>query len=149
MEEIPGLIEGAHRGRGLGHEFLRHAERTKILLHLIDGTAEDPTDNMNKLNRELALYKPEMAQKSQIVAVNKVDLFEVRARMTEITGLFKSLGIKVFFVSAVSGQGLPELLVEITGMLDTIREMPLGPEIPIVVFRPQPKVGRKGKDGNK
>jgi GTP-binding protein len=145
LAEIPGLVDGAHLGRGLGHEFLRHAERTKILLHLIDGSAPNVIDNMNSLNRELALYKPEMAQKPQIVAVNKIDLPEVQARLPEISRLFKSTGIKVFFISAVNGQGLTELMQEIVTMLDRAGDTQVGPQVPIHVFRPQPRVGRTKK----
>jgi GTP-binding protein len=143
LAEIPGLVDGAHLGKGLGHEFLRHADRTKILLHLIDGTSPDAVDSMNKLNRELALYKPEMAQKPQLVVINKIDLPEVRARLQEISCLFKSLEIKVFFVSAVAGQGLSELVSEIMTMLKKMGDIPPGPEGPVAVFRPKPRVGRR------
>jgi len=144
LAEIPGLVNGAHLGKGLGHEFLRHAERTKVLLHLIDGSSPGIIDNMNRLNAELALYKPEMAQKPQLVAVNKIDLPEVQARLPEIRRHFGSLGIKVFFVSAITRRGLPELRSEIISMLDTVREEFAGSEAPIGVFRPKPKV-RRGK----
>ena len=142
LAEIPGLVEGAHLGRGLGHEFLRHAERTKILLHLIDGNSPNVVDNMNNLNRELALYKPEMTKKPQLVAINKVDLPEVQARLPEISQLFKSLGIKVLFISAISGQGLSELLSEIMATLDRVGDKQVGPEAPVAVFRPKPKFVR-------
>jgi GTP-binding protein len=142
LAEIPGLVDGAHLGRGLGHEFLRHAERTKILMHLIDGSSQTVMDNMNSLNRELALYKPEMAQKPQLVAVNKVDLPEVQARLPELRQLFKSLGIRVFFISAVTGQGLSELMPEIMTMLERVGDIEVGLEVPIAVFKPKPKVGR-------
>jgi GTPase len=145
LAEIPGLVDGAHLGRGLGHEFLRHAERTKILLHLVDGGAPNVVDNMGNLNSELAMYKPEMAQKPQLVAVNKIDLPEVVARLPEISGIFKSLGIKVFFISAVTGQGLSELIQEIVTMLDRVGDTQVGPQVPIHVFRPQPRVGGKRK----
>ncbi|HEX7364766.1 MAG TPA: GTPase ObgE [Dehalococcoidia bacterium] len=145
LAEIPGLIEGANLGRGLGHEFLRHAERTKILLHLIDGTAADPIDNMNKLNRELELYKAEIAKKPQIVAVNKVDLPEVCRKIKEIDGIFKSLSTKAFFISAAKGEGLSELLSEITNMLDAVKDLPIGAEVPVKVFRPQPKIRRRNE----
>ncbi len=143
LAEIPGLVDGAHLGRGLGHEFLRHAERTKILLHLIDGSAPDVIDNMKSLNRELALYKPEMAQKPQMVAVNKIDLPEVQAGLPEFSRLFKSLDIKVFFISAVTGQGLSELIPEIVTMLDRAGDAQVGSQVPVHIFRPQPRVGRK------
>jgi GTP-binding protein len=145
LAEIPGLVDGAHLGRGLGHEFLRHAERTKILLHLIDGSSPTVIDNMNNLNRELALYKPEMAQKPQLVAVNKVDLPDVQARLPDIRRLFKSLGIKVFFISAVTGQGLSELMPEIMTMLERVGDIQVCPEVPIAVFKPKPRVGRTKK----
>jgi GTP-binding protein len=145
LAEIPGLVDGAHLGRGLGHEFLRHAERTKILLHLIDGSSPAVIDNMNNLNRELALYKPEMAQKPQLVVVNKVDLPQVQARLPEIGQLFNSLGIKVFFISAITRLGLSELMPEIITMLEMVGDKQVGPEIPVVVFRPKPRVGRSKK----
>lgn len=145
LAEIPGLIDGAHLGKGLGHEFLRHAERTKVLIHLIDGSSPSIIDNMNKLSTELALYKPEMAQKPQLVAVNKIDLPEVQARLTEIRQLFGSVGIKVFLVSAITKQGLPELISEIISMLAMVREEAPGAESPIAVFRPKPKVRRVKK----
>jgi GTP-binding protein len=143
--EIPGLVDGAHLGRGLGYEFLRHAERTKILVHLIDGSSPNAIDNMKNLNRELVLYKPEMAQKPQLVVVSKMDLPEVQARLSDIRRLFKSLGIKVFFISAVTGQGLTELVPEIVAMLERVGDVQVGPEVPVAVFKPKPRVGRTKK----
>ena len=140
LAEIPGLVDGAHLGRGLGHEFLRHAERTKLLLHLIDGSSPAIIDNLNNLNTEMALYKPEMAQKPQLVVVNKTDLAEVQARLPEIRQLFSSLGMKVFFISAITIQGLSELMSEIISMLEMAREQLAGSEAPVAVFRPKPKV---------
>jgi GTP-binding protein len=142
LAEIPGLVDGAHLGRGLGHEFLRHAERTKLLLHLIDGSSPTIIDNMNNLNKELALYNPEMAQKPQLAVINKVDLPEVQARLPEIRQLFHSLGLNAFFISAITKQGLSELMSEIVRMLEMVREQLAGSEAPIAVFRPKPKVRR-------
>ena len=142
LAEIPGLIEGAHLGKGLGHEFLRHAERTKVLLHLIDGSSPNIVDSMNNLNMEMALYKPEMARKPQLVVVNKIDLPEVQTRLPEIRQLFISQGIKVFFISAIAKQGLSELLSEIISILEMDVEKLAGPEAPVAVFRPKPKVRR-------
>jgi GTP-binding protein len=144
LAEIPGLVDGAHLGRGLGHEFLRHAERTKVLLHVLDGKSQSIIDDMNNLNRELALYKSEMAQKPQVVVVNKIDLPEVEARLTEIRQLFSSLGVKVYFVSAITGQGVSELVSETAKILDEIKEKDSGSEAPMAVFRPKPRV-RQGK----
>ncbi|OGN95012.1 MAG: hypothetical protein A2Z75_02460 [Chloroflexi bacterium RBG_13_50_10] len=142
LAEIPGLVDGAHLGRGLGHEFLRHAERTKLLLHLIDGSSPTIIDNMNNLNKELALYNPEMAQKPQLAVINKVDLPEVQARLPEIRQLFRSLGLNAFFISAITKQGLSELMSEIVRMLEMVREQLADSEAPIAVFRPKPKVRR-------
>ena len=142
LAEIPGLIEGAHLGKGLGHEFLRHAERTKVLLHLIDGSSPNIVDSMNNLNTEMALYKPEMARKPQLVVVNKIDLPEVQARLPEIRQLFSSQGMKVFFISAIAKQGLSELLLETLSILEMDMEKLAGPEAPVAVFRPKPKVRR-------
>jgi GTP-binding protein len=144
LAEIPGLVDGAHLGRGLGHEFLRHAERTRVLLHVLDGRSPSIIDDMNNLNRELALYKPEMAQKPQVVMVNKVDLPEVQARLPEIRQLFSSLGIKAFFISAITKQGVSELISEIAKILEEVQEKGTGSEVPMAVFRPKPKV-RRGK----
>jgi GTP-binding protein len=141
LAEIPGLVDGAHLGRGLGHEFLRHAERTKVLLHVLDGGSQSIVDDMNNLNRELALYKPEMAQKPQVVVVNKIDLPEVKARLPETRQLFSSLGIKAFFVSAVTGQGVSELMSETAKILNE-QEKDTGSEAPMAVFRPKPRVRR-------
>ena len=140
LAEIPGLVDGAHLGRGLGHEFLRHAERTKVLLHLIDGSSPNIVDSMNNLNTEMALYKPEMARKPQLVVINKVDLPEVQARLPEIRQLFNSQGIEVFFISAIAKQGLSELMSEIISILET--EKLDGSGAPVAVFRPKPRVRR-------
>lgn len=113
MADIPGIIEGAHDGAGLGHRFLRHVERTRILLHLLDPCRthdSNPLDDYETLNRELALFNPELAQKPQIVVVNKIDLPDVQALLPEIAPYFKERGIKVFPVSAATGEGIPALL---------------------------------------
>jgi GTP-binding protein len=144
LAEIPGLVDGAHLGRGLGHEFLRHAERTKVLLHVLDGRSPAIIDDMSNLKRELALYKPEMVQKPQVVAVNKIDLPEVQAQLPEIEQLFGTLGIKAFFISAITKQGLSELMSEVVRMLEEVQSRCTGSEGPMAIFRPKPKV-RRGK----
>jgi GTPase len=120
MADIPGIIEGAHDGAGLGHRFLRHVERTRILLHLLDPCRthdSNPLDDYETLNRELALFNPELAEKPQIVVVNKIDLPDVQALLAEITPYFVKLGIKVFPVSAITGAGIAPLLDEIAATL--------------------------------
>ncbi|MBA7466490.1 MAG: GTPase ObgE [Dehalococcoidia bacterium] len=140
LAEIPGLIEDAHLGRGLGHEFLRHSLRTKLLLHLIEGSHESPVEDMIKVNNELALYDSALAQKPQLVAVNKVDLPQVAARQQEVAESFRQAGIEVFFVSAATGQGIDELMAAVAEKLRQIeKSQPALEEGLRKVFRPQPR----------
>jgi GTP-binding protein len=120
IADIPGLIEGAHKGAGLGHRFLKHVERTDLLLHFIDLSFvpdRDPIQEYEALNKELALFNEEMLDKRQIVVVNKIDLPNVRQHLSEIQPYFEKKGIKLFPVSAVTGEGIEELLDEIAGNL--------------------------------
>jgi GTP-binding protein len=138
VAEIPGLIEGAHLGKGLGYDFLRHAERTRVLVHLVDGGSGTVIDDWETLNKELEMYKQELAQEPQVVVVNKVDIPEVQARSPEIKKLFNSLGIEVHFISGLTGQGLAELVSEIAGMLEKVNRSNAELETPLTVFRPKP-----------
>ena len=116
------MLEGAHKGVGLGHEFLRHAERARIYVHVIDGLAEDPVADLKMLNNELRLFSDVLSNKRQVIAVNKVDVTEVRERKEEIeVGLRDALleewegpgpgsEVPIMFISAVTGEGVPELL---------------------------------------
>jgi GTP-binding protein len=120
MADIPGIIEGAHDGAGLGHRFLRHVERTRILLHLLDPCRthdSDPLQDYETLNRELALFNPELAEKPQIIVINKMDLPDVQALLSEVAPYFEKLGLKVFPISAVTGEGIPALLDEIARVI--------------------------------
>jgi len=120
VADIPGLIEGAHRGAGLGHRFLKHVERTRLLLHIIDISLmpeRDPLRDYEALNRELTLFDGQLSEKPQIVVVNKIDLPHVRESLAGVVELFKGLGMRVFPVSAVTGEGIPALLDEIAGRL--------------------------------
>lgn len=137
LAEIPGLIQGAHQGKGLGHDFLRHASRTKLFIHLVNGTSEAPVDDMVKVNNELSLYDEKLAQKSQIVAISKVDLDEVRNRMDEIRSEFTWIAVKVRFVSAVTGEGVSELM---RAAQEQLKKIPVVPrEDEVKVFHPQPR----------
>jgi len=140
MAEIPGLVDGAHAGRGLGHDFLRHIERTKMLIHLVDGSAESPVDSVIKVNTELALYNPALAQKPQITVINKTDLSEVRDRMDDIKKAFADTGMHPRFIAAATGEGIPELMDEVDRLLNeiTIAKEP-DKEIAVKVFHPEPK----------
>ncbi|HEX9024363.1 MAG TPA: GTPase ObgE [Geobacteraceae bacterium] len=116
MADIPGLIEGAHAGAGLGHRFLRHVERTDILVHMLDISAmpeRDPMAEYGAINRELALFNAELAEKTQIVAVNKIDLPQARENLPQVTKWFEERGIRVFAISAATGEGVQPLLDEI------------------------------------
>jgi GTPase len=138
LAEIPGLIEGAHQGRGLGHDFLRHAMRTKILIHLISGNSESPVNDFNTLNNELALFDQMLAKKPQIIALNKIDLPEVQEKREEIEAEFAGAGMKVHFISAATGSGVQALMKEAFKVLQSmaIKE----PEQkPMKIFHPQPK----------
>ena len=139
LAEIPGLIEGAHLGRGLGHEFLRHILRTKMLLHLIDGSRESPVEDMIKVNNELVLYDSALTQKEQLVAVNKIDLASVAARREEIEASFRQAGVDVFFISAAGGQGISELMDAVGAKLGQVEKSPVAAkDAPRKIFRPGP-----------
>ena len=143
LAEIPGLIEDAHLGRGLGHDFLRHSMRTKMLIHLIDGSSESPVEDMLWVNIELGLFDYALARKPQLVAVNKIDLPQVQTRLPEIKEAFSSAGINVLFVSAATGKDVAKLMAETMKMLNQVdAEKEAGKEVPRKVFRPQPKVSR-------
>ena len=139
VAEIPGLIEGAHLGKGLGNEFLRHAERTRLLIYLLDGISPTVIDDLSTLEKEIALYKG-LAHKQKIVAVNKVELPEVQARLPEVKQCFARLGVPVFYISAVSGQAVLELVRKAMEMVDQAsRDEERISQAQITVFRPKPR----------
>ena len=110
LADIPGIIEGASQGKGLGLEFLRHVERTKFLLHVIDlATQEDPFKAFETVNRELGLYDPKLIEKPQIVVGNKIDLLEDRKILEDIAKGFERMGYPFVYVSAKTGEGLEHL----------------------------------------
>ncbi len=140
LAEIPGLIDGAHLGRGLGHDFLRHAMRTKILIHLIDGSSASPVEDMVRVNTELSLFDSALAQKPQLVVVNKIDLPQVRTRLPQIKDVFSRAGTPVLLVSAERGEGVSELMAEAMKMLGQVAaEVEAGEKILKKVFHPQPR----------
>ena len=152
LAEIPGLIEGAHLGRGLGHDFLRHALRTKMLIHLVDGSSLSPAENFAQINTELSLFDSALAQKPQLVAINKIDLPEVRVRLDTIRADFSGIGIPVHFISAETKEGVAELMAETAKMLQTInlKRQEQIEAVPAKVFRPQPRQAKISvhKEGN-
>ena len=115
VADVPGLIKGAHAGAGLGITFLKHIERTKIIIHLIDIsrlTKRDPVEDYKILNNELEAYSPDLKKKPQIVAVNKIDLKGAKEQLAEIRKKFKKIGVEVFPISALTGEGIIELINE-------------------------------------
>ncbi len=120
MADIPGLIEGASEGLGLGHEFLRHVERTKVFIHVVDAAGLegiDPVENIEKINNELARYNQELLKRPMIIAANKMDIPEAEENLKKIREAYEDKGFKVFPVSAASNSGLDELLSEAAGIL--------------------------------
>ncbi len=130
IADIPGLIEGASEGVGLGHEFLRHIERTKVLIHMVDAAStegRDPVDDIYKINAELEAYNPDIAARPQVIAANKIDaLYGGEAEtLDRLKAEFEPKGIRVFPISAVSGKGLDELLYHVRTMLDQLDDTPV------------------------
>lgn len=121
IADIPGLIEGASEGVGLGHDFLRHVERCRFLLHIIDGTEENPIKNYQIINEELAKYSEKLSHLYQIVAINKIDAIEPE-RIEELKQEFDKLGIRPFFISAVTGENLESLKHELENKVNTIEK---------------------------
>jgi GTP-binding protein len=112
VADVPGLIEGAHRGLGLGHQFLRHLERTKVLVHVVDvsgASGRDPVEDLNTVRRELELFQPDLAAKPQLVAANKVDAVDDEGRVTALKKRAFALRLPFYRISAVTGEGLPHV----------------------------------------
>ena len=132
IADIPGLIEGASEGVGLGHEFLRHIERTKVIVHIVDAASvegRDPVEDIHKINAELEAYDPSILQRPQVIAANKLDALYVDEDMEDpverLRLEFEPQGIQVFPISAVSGQGLKELLYHVKDMLKNMDDKPV------------------------
>jgi GTP-binding protein len=132
LADIPGLIEGAHLGVGLGFEFLRHIQRTRVLVHLLDGLAEDPLLDFAQINSELSLFDPDLARKPQIVVLNKMDLPDVQKRWLDIEQKFKKKGISPMAISAATGTNLRPMLYKAVQLLQ--EAPPLLPETTLPVY---------------
>lgn len=161
MVEIPGLIKGAHTGAGLGHEFLRHVERTRVLIHLVDASAEDPVASLRQVDKEMALFDERLAEKPQVIALNKMDMPEARQREPEIRQRLAGEARPVFAVSAATREDIPALMDAILELLVAARKKHAAstaepqPRLPskraeeLPVLRPKPErrgieVERKG-----
>jgi GTP-binding protein len=136
LADIPGLIEGASQGTGLGHDFLRHIQRTRVLIHLLDGLSDDPVADYSQINSELSLFDPNLARKPQIVALNKIDQPEVQERLAEIQRKFKERDVELMTISALARTNTRELLIRAYQKLE---EAPPVEEIdlPLPVYKPK------------
>ena len=156
MMEVPGLLEGAHQGVGLGHEFLRHAERARLYVHLLDGLSEDPVADYLMINDELLRFNPELADKQQIVVVNKLDVTEVKEQRQKLTarlleamdrsqdGSGQPAGPELRFISAATGEGVDLLLQRIIAILAELPKEETGDyEGPVKELRPRRDRGRE------
>ncbi len=121
IADIPGLIEGASEGIGLGHDFLRHVERCRFLLHIVDGTEENPIQNYKIINEELKKYSEKLANLYQIVAINKIDAID-ETRQKELASEFEKLGVKPFLISAVTGENLQSIKNELEEKVNSIEK---------------------------
>ncbi len=130
IADIPGLIEGASQGVGLGHEFLKHIERTKVMIHMVDAASvegRDPVADIYAINKELQAYNPKLLDKPQVIAANKIDAIyeEAQSFIPKLKEEFEPQGIRVFPISAVSGQNLKELLYYVHELLGTVDQEPV------------------------
>ncbi len=144
MADIPGLVEGAHAGVGLGLEFLRHVERTRLLIHVVDASQPDPAHDVAVIDAELDAYEPSLAGRPQILAFNKMDIPEAQARREELTALAERLGRPCVFMAAAARQGtsgLAKLAFERLAELRQLEPAP-APEEAIEVLRPTQRTAR-------
>jgi GTP-binding protein len=137
LADIPGLIEGAHQGVGLGHDFLRHIQRTRVLIHLLDGSAENPMLDFAQINSELALFDPLLEKKPQVVALNKIDLPEAKERWEKIEKGLKQRGYMAFAISAATGEGVRSLLYRAAQLLKESKSETPEPVEQVPVYRPE------------
>ena len=151
LADIPGIIEGAHEGRGLGLDFLRHIERTKALIHLVDGSSEEPVADFKKVEAELVAYEPSLKEKPRIIAINKIDLPHVRDRMPQLEKEFQELGVSAHFISAATGEGVREVKNKAWELVSKApRLSPKKKEEEFKLFQPRPlpakKAGKRGEE---
>ena len=133
LADIPGLIEGAHEGLGLGYEFLRHIQRTRVLIHILDGMAEDPIADYSQTNSELALFDPGLANKPQIIVINKIDIPRVKERLPQLKATLKvkSNRTSVFEISALAKTNVRKVLYKCVQILNELPPEIAEAELPV------------------
>jgi GTP-binding protein len=140
LADIPGLVEGAHMGVGLGDAFLRHIQRTRVLIHLLDGMSEDPLADFSQINSELALFDPALGRKAQVVVLNKLDMPEVQERWPALQAELQKRGYEPMAISALARENLTPLLWKAAELLQQAPEPePVSEEIPVYRPLPDPK----------
>lgn len=138
LADIPGLIEGAHMGVGLGHAFLRHVTRTRALIHLISGLSDDPLADYNQINQELALYDERLGQRPQLVVFNKIDQPEAQARWPEVEQALKARGVEPMAISAATHEGVTQVLQRTFALMDALPEdVPMAEALPLYELPPE------------
>jgi GTP-binding protein len=140
VADIPGLVEGAHRGVGLGHSFLRHIQRTRVLVHLLDGGGENPLADFSQINSELALFDEFLAQKPQIVVLNKMDLPEAQERWPKIKAELEARGCETYAISAMTHANTRALMNRVLNVIDTLPSPTEAVEIPVYTLDDDPDV---------
>lgn len=136
LADIPGLIEGASHGAGLGHDFLRHIQRTRVLVHLLDGLSDDPLADYSQINSELSLFDPNLGRKPQIVALNKIDQPDVQERLADLQRKFKKHKVELMTISALARTNTRELLLNAYQKLEETPALE-ALELPLPVYRPK------------
>ena len=149
LADIPGLIEGASQGVGLGHEFLRHIQRTRLLIHLLDGMGADPLADFSQINTELSLFDTGLAQKPQLVALNKIDQTEVKDRFNDVRSEFKKRGIELMAISALARTNTTELLDKAAARLAELpAQTSVEPRLPVYRPREDPRNFHINREGS-
>lgn len=148
LADIPGLIEGAHEGTGLGDDFLRHIQRTRLLIHILDGLSEDPYEDYMVVNQELTLYDERLGKLPQVVVLNKIDLPEVAARFEELRQKFSLEGVDLLPISAVAHTNLQQVLWKAYEILQNVPEEEEEPEVPLYRAEENPRAFNITRDGD-
>lgn len=136
LADIPGLIEGASQGAGLGHDFLRHIQRTRVLIHLLDGLSDDPLADYSQINSELSLFDPNLGKKPQIVALNKIDQPEVQEKLADLQKKFKKINVELNTISALARTNTRELLLQAYQKLEETPPLE-AVELPLPLYKPK------------